>query len=68
MHEAKLMEECDELVEIIQQRKQMIAVKIKETKVNHSASVKPRCSDFSQKSEFIPDDCSLELKNKIKRK
>ncbi|OBS79151.1 hypothetical protein A6R68_18475, partial [Neotoma lepida] len=33
MHEAKLMEECDELVEIIQQRKQMIAVKIKETKV-----------------------------------
>ncbi|XP_036082308.1 probable E3 ubiquitin-protein ligase MID2 isoform X2 [Rousettus aegyptiacus] len=33
MHEAKLMEECDELIEIIQQRKQMIAVKIKETKV-----------------------------------
>ncbi|XP_074924788.1 putative E3 ubiquitin-protein ligase MID2 isoform X2 [Chelonoidis abingdonii] len=33
MHEAKLMEECDELMEIIQQRKQVIAVKIKETKV-----------------------------------
>ncbi|XP_068956519.1 probable E3 ubiquitin-protein ligase MID2 isoform X3 [Petaurus breviceps papuanus] len=33
MHEAKLMEECDELMEIIQQRKQAIAVKIKETKV-----------------------------------
>ena len=44
MHEAKLMEECDELVEIIQQRKQMIAVKIKETKVKHSASVRPRQS------------------------
>ncbi|XP_044886684.1 probable E3 ubiquitin-protein ligase MID2 isoform X2 [Mauremys mutica] len=33
MHEAKLMEECDELMEIIRQRKQVIAVKIKETKV-----------------------------------
>lgn len=44
MHEAKLMEECDELVEIIQQRKQMIAVKIKETKVKHSTSVNPRKS------------------------
>ncbi|XP_043913619.1 probable E3 ubiquitin-protein ligase MID2 isoform X2 [Protopterus annectens] len=33
MHEAKLMEECDELIEIIRQRKQVIAVKIKETKV-----------------------------------
>uniref|UniRef100_A0A8C4SRL3 Midline 2 n=1 Tax=Erpetoichthys calabaricus TaxID=27687 RepID=A0A8C4SRL3_ERPCA len=33
MHEAKLMEECDELVEIIRQRKQVIAVKIKESKV-----------------------------------
>nr|XP_033801158.1 probable E3 ubiquitin-protein ligase MID2 isoform X2 [Geotrypetes seraphini] len=33
MHEAKLLEECDELVEIIRQRKQVIAVKIKETKV-----------------------------------
>lgn len=31
------MEECDELIEIIQQRKQMIAVKIKETKVKHRA-------------------------------
>lgn len=34
MHEAKLVEECDELVEIIRQRKQVIAVKIKESKVN----------------------------------
>ncbi|XP_039187049.1 probable E3 ubiquitin-protein ligase MID2 [Crotalus tigris] len=33
MHEAKLMEECDKLVDIIRQRKQVIAVKIKETKV-----------------------------------
>ncbi|XP_029463410.1 probable E3 ubiquitin-protein ligase MID2 isoform X2 [Rhinatrema bivittatum] len=33
MHEAKLLEECDELVDIIRQRKQVIAVKIKETKV-----------------------------------
>ncbi|XP_069604747.1 probable E3 ubiquitin-protein ligase MID2 isoform X1 [Ranitomeya imitator] len=33
MHEAKLNEECDELMDIIQRRKQMIAVKIKETKV-----------------------------------
>jgi len=44
MHEAKLMEECDELVEIIQQRKQMIAVKIKETKVKQSTLVRPRPS------------------------
>lgn len=36
MHEAKLVEECDELVEIIRQRKQIIAVKIKESKVNYS--------------------------------
>lgn len=34
MHEAKLVEECDELVEIIRQRKQVIAVKIKESKVH----------------------------------
>lgn len=33
VHEAKLVEECDELVEIIRQRKQIIAVKIKESKV-----------------------------------
>lgn len=33
MHEAKLNEECDELMDIILRRKQMIAVKIKETKV-----------------------------------
>ncbi|XP_075959748.1 putative E3 ubiquitin-protein ligase MID2 [Anarhichas minor] len=33
MHESKLLEECDELVEIIRQRKQVIAVKIKESKV-----------------------------------
>ena len=33
MHESKLVEECDELVEIIRQRKQIIAVKIKESKV-----------------------------------
>lgn len=36
MHEAKLVEECDELVEIIRQRKQVIAVKIKESKVKYS--------------------------------
>jgi len=36
MHEAKLMEECDELMEIIRQRKQVIAVKIKETKVRRA--------------------------------
>ena len=36
MHEAKLVEECDELVEIIRQRKQVIAVKIKESKVKQS--------------------------------
>lgn len=35
MHEAKLVEECDELVEIIRQRKQVIAVKIKESKVKY---------------------------------
>lgn len=38
MHEAKLMEECDELMEIIRQRKQVIAVKIKETKVRGASS------------------------------
>lgn len=38
MHEAKLMEECDELMEIIRQRKQVIAVKIKETKVRRAGS------------------------------
>lgn len=37
MHEAKLVEECDELVEIIRQRKQVIAVKIKESKVKYRA-------------------------------
>ncbi len=39
MHEAKLVEECDELVEIIRQRKQVIAVKIKESKVKSSLLV-----------------------------
>ncbi|RLV84196.1 hypothetical protein DV515_00016324 [Chloebia gouldiae] len=45
MHEAKLMEECDELMEIIRQRKQVIAVKIKETKVRGPSSCVPghRC-------------------------
>lgn len=38
MHEAKLVEECDELVEIIRQRKQVIAVKIKESKVGTRSS------------------------------
>ena len=38
MHEAKLMEECDELMDIIRQRKQVIAVKIKETKVRRASS------------------------------
>lgn len=41
MHEAKLMEECDELMEIIRQRKQVIAVKIKETKVRGPSSCVP---------------------------
>lgn len=41
MHEAKLMEECDELMEIIRQRKQVIAVKIKETKVRSPSSRVP---------------------------
>ncbi|NXC91929.1 TRIM1 ligase, partial [Cercotrichas coryphoeus] len=41
MHEAKLMEECDELMEIIRQRKQVIAVKIKETKVRAASSWVP---------------------------
>ena len=39
MHEAKLVEECDELVEIIRQRKQVIAVKIKESKVQPEISL-----------------------------
>lgn len=41
MHEAKLMEECDELMEIIRQRKQVIAVKIKETKVRRAGELEP---------------------------
>lgn len=43
MHEAKLMEECDELMEIIRQRKQVIAVKIKETKVRSASSLSLLC-------------------------
>lgn len=42
MHEAKLVEECDELVEIIRQRKQVIAVKIKESKVGRYSCVAER--------------------------
>lgn len=49
MHEAKLVEECDELVEIIRQRKQVIAVKIKESKVNKGAVSQFRSS--SKRSE-----------------
>lgn len=54
MHKAKLMEEYDKLVEIIQQRKQMIAVKIKETKLKHSTSVRPRLSRLNKCQSFIP--------------
>lgn len=43
MHEAKLMEECDELMEIIRQRKQVIAVKIKETKVRGASPLSLLC-------------------------
>lgn len=48
MHEAKLVEECDELVEIIRQRKQVIAVKIKESKVKCCV-----CVCFKGSSEYL---------------
>lgn len=54
MHKAKLMEEYDKLVEIIQQRKQMIAVKIKETKLKHSTSGRPKLSRLNKCQSFIP--------------
>ena len=46
MHEAKLVEECDELVEIIRQRKQIIAVKIKESKVLHGSDTQTHLCVF----------------------
>lgn len=50
MHEAKLVEECDELVEIIRQRKQVIAVKIKESKVG-------TCSRTSKTGTSFASSC-----------
>lgn len=50
MHEAKLVEECDELVEIIRQRKQVIAVKIKESKVG-------TCSRTSKTGRSFASSC-----------
>lgn len=50
MHEAKLVEECDELVEIIRQRKQVIAVKIKESKVGP-------CSRISKTGRSFASSC-----------
>lgn len=46
MHEAKLVEECDELVEIIRQRKQVIAVKIKESKVGTYSRITKTVKSF----------------------
>lgn len=46
MHEAKLVEECDELVEIIRQRKQVIAVKIKESKVGAYSCIRKTGTSF----------------------
>lgn len=62
------MEECDELVEIIQQRKQMIAVKIKETKVMHSRFSEAKAELTLQMSEFPPDDSGVNMDRKNKKK
>lgn len=55
MHEAKLVEECDELVEIIRQRKQVIAVKIKESKVRSQAPLRQHTREINYKSESAPE-------------
>ncbi|KAM4664249.1 putative E3 ubiquitin-protein ligase MID2 [Discoglossus pictus] len=51
MHEAKLSEECDELMDIIQRRKQMIAVKIKETKVMKLRKLAQQIANCRQRLE-----------------
>ncbi|MEE6509174.1 hypothetical protein FKM82_024750, partial [Ascaphus truei] len=51
MHEAKLTEECDELMDIIQRRKQMIAVKIKETKVMKLRKLAQQVANCRQRLE-----------------
>ncbi|XP_073495743.1 probable E3 ubiquitin-protein ligase MID2 isoform X2 [Phyllobates terribilis] len=51
MHEAKLNEECDELMDIIQRRKQMIAVKIKETKVMKLRKLAQQIANCRQRLE-----------------
>ncbi|XP_029767913.1 probable E3 ubiquitin-protein ligase MID2 [Terrapene carolina triunguis] len=58
MHEAKLMEECDELMEIIRQRKQVIAVKIKETKEDtkvHQKLLKRVASSLNLPAEEVEE-------------
>lgn len=55
MHEAKLVEECDELVEIIRQRKQVIAVKIKESKVHTQAPPRQHTGEINCKFESAPE-------------
>lgn len=55
MHEAKLVEECDELVEIIRQRKQVIAVKIKESKVRTQAPSRRHTREINSKFESAPE-------------
>ncbi|XP_068103793.1 probable E3 ubiquitin-protein ligase MID2 isoform X2 [Hyperolius riggenbachi] len=51
MHEAKLSEECDELVDIIQRRKQIIAIKIKETKVTKLRKLAQQIANCRQRLE-----------------
>ncbi|KAM8954403.1 putative E3 ubiquitin-protein ligase MID2 isoform 2-T2 [Pelodytes ibericus] len=51
MHEAKLNEECDELMDTIQRRKQMIAVKIKETKVMKLRKLAQQIANCRQRLE-----------------
>ncbi|XP_075040664.1 putative E3 ubiquitin-protein ligase MID2 isoform X2 [Mixophyes fleayi] len=51
MHEAKLNEECDELMDIILRRKQMIAVKIKETKVMRLRKLAQQIANCRQRLE-----------------
>ncbi|XP_073456678.1 probable E3 ubiquitin-protein ligase MID2 isoform X1 [Aquarana catesbeiana] len=51
MHEAKLNEECDELVDIIHRRKQMISVKIKETKVTKLRKLAQQIANCRQRLE-----------------
>uniref|UniRef100_A0A8C5QP54 RING-type E3 ubiquitin transferase n=1 Tax=Leptobrachium leishanense TaxID=445787 RepID=A0A8C5QP54_9ANUR len=51
MHEAKLNEECDELIDTIQRRKQMIAVKIKETKVMKLRKLAQQIANCRQRLE-----------------